>query len=236
MILRTCLIALAALLWIPTVHAQERLVFTSPENPMSKKVELVLKTAYGRLGIAIEVVHMPGKRALLMSNTGIYDGELIRSEVVLKQFENLIKVPVPISELNLFAFTHGQPLAKTNWEGLKGLNVGITIGSIYAEVKTAHLNPVRLVNTNQLFKMLSSDRIDVVIVSRNIGKYSIRTSSIPNIIMNEPPLFRSPIFHMLHKKHQLLLPKITAILSEMKKSGQIEKIVKVYLEENSNMF
>ncbi len=57
----------------------------------------ILKVAYGKIGIPIEMAVMPGKRALKESSKVKADGEVHRIFKIGEVYPTLIRVPTPIN-------------------------------------------------------------------------------------------------------------------------------------------
>ncbi|BFM14771.1 transporter substrate-binding domain-containing protein [Maricurvus nonylphenolicus] len=236
MLMIRSLIIVFSVAWVSVSGAQDKLVFPTVSNsPLSKALETVIHTAYGRLGIDVEVVHLPRKRGLMLSSQGLYDGELARTTIVLQKFPNLIRVPVTLYCFDIVAYTHHKPLPVVSWEGLKGLSVGVTLGMMKIEAQTVDLKTVKVVNLNQLFKMLATDRIDVVVANRLIGAATVLEGGFDNIVINDPPLTQTPIYHFLHDKHRGLLNDITEVLEQMLRSGELAQIYKNYAQQHLNL-
>ena len=68
------------------VEAQDSLVLSSTGSPIAKVAEKVLKKAYQRIGIQIQIEIYPAARALKMSNNGEVNGEVNRIKGINKKF------------------------------------------------------------------------------------------------------------------------------------------------------
>ena len=86
------------------------------------------------------------------------------------------------------------------------------------------MNVEKVTETEQLFNMLIRDRVDIVILPRDVGLKTLKAMNLKDIRMLEPPLQRDKLYHYLHKKNEALVPKITASLQEMGKKGLIQAI------------
>ena len=64
------------------------------------------------------------------------------------------------------------------------------------------------------------------------GNDVMTVMGLKNIQMRKPALASKEMFMYLHKKHVVLIPKISAALLEMKKDGSYRKIEKKYLIED----
>jgi len=84
---------------------------------------------------------------------------------------------------------------------------------------------------DQIFRILDAGRADVAISTRLEGLLTIKKLNLSGITVLEPLLEEIPLYHYLHKKHVLLVPKLAAILKRMEQEGQIKEIqAQVYQE------
>lgn len=72
-------------------EAQERLVLVTPPNTVDTVIsEVITRKAYKRIGIDVEILKVPGERALRMANSGKADGEVQRIDGISANYHNLI--------------------------------------------------------------------------------------------------------------------------------------------------
>ena len=78
--------------------AQEELIISGIKGSAAAEnvVTKILEEAYKRIGIKAIIKLVPGERALQMSGEGVVDGEAARFPGVMKNYPNLLKIPVPI--------------------------------------------------------------------------------------------------------------------------------------------
>ena len=108
--------------------------------------ERVLREAYGRLGIDLEVRRYPGSVALEKSNAGEVDGELQRIDGITRRFQHLIQVPIPVNYIQGTVFSKQKDLDFTPWHALRPYQIGIVKGILFAERGTRGMQ-VKAVDT-----------------------------------------------------------------------------------------
>ncbi|MCP4577392.1 MAG: amino acid ABC transporter substrate-binding protein [Deltaproteobacteria bacterium] len=206
--------------------AQEPLKFARIVNTPDQMVGAkILNAGYKRLGIPIEIVEMPGKRALLESSRGRIDGEVHRIFRVGDDYPALIRIPTPINYIEPTAFAKNLKLTVGGCSDLKTHRVGIVRGVKHAEECTQGMENVQVVNSSKLLmQILHRDRVDVVITARVNGLHQLKELNLEGIHALSPPLGREPVYHYLHKKHEALVPKIDGVFKEMQKDGTLEKL------------
>lgn len=203
----------------------QTLVFSTIEKSVNSDIsEEVMREAYKRLGYDIEVRRMPGSRALDMANSGKTDGELYRVSGVNEKYNNLIITPTAINKLEAVAFATDKSIKVNGIDSLKSFNIGIRRGIKFSEKLTKGIK-TRSVNSNQqLFSMLEKNRLDIVILARTNGTQALKNSKQSGIMILEPSIATYPLHHYLHKKHQGLVPKLDAVLKNMKEEGFIQSV------------
>lgn len=220
-----------AICCLPTSHAQTTLEFSSIENSVNSGISLlVLKEAYAELGISVKNLPLPGERALRTSNAGQADGELFRIKNVDKRYQNLLMVPTPINVLQAIAFSKAHDFTINGWDSLKPYHLGIQVGIKFAERGTQGMQPTTVDSNHQLFKMLDSQRVDIVVAAYSNGLQTIKKLKLNSIISLQPPIQEYPLYHYLHKKHRALVPKIDQVLKKMHESGRTQQIREGYLK------
>jgi polar amino acid transport system substrate-binding protein len=211
--------------------AQERLVLVTPVNTVDTVIsEVITREAYRRIGIDVEIKKYPGERALRIADSGKADGEVQRIDGIAAQYPNLIQVHPAINYIEGTAFTRTKTFAINGWESLRPYRLGYIRGIKFAERNTRNMNSSSVSDYRNLFKMLSNDRFEVVVSPRLNGLFQMRQLDIRDVRELKPAIMRFDLFHYLHNKHAKLVPKISAVFSEMAASGELAAIRKHVIE------
>jgi len=222
------LIAIGVMLtWIShPVIAQESITISTPEGVYVPVVsQKVVQEAYKRIGITVKFLEQPGERAILEANNGGVDGALNRVQGVQNKYPNLIMIPVPINTMSIGVFTKNLSFPVTGWKSLRPYNVLIRRGIKAIETQLPkELNYIYVTHGKQIFLMLDLDRADLGIYPIVEGQLIARSLGFKNIKVLYPPLYSVELFHYIHKRHERLIPQITAILQQMDTQGEIQKI------------
>ena len=206
------------------VHAQDKLVFSALEgSPLGIMVGEVLKEAYKRVGIEAELAFMPGSRALQMADDGKVDGAELRVETIRNRYKNLIMIPVPVYKTEIMVFSKNADIQVDGWESLKPYKIAAPAG--YTAILD-HLenHSVWRVSYEQIFRMLDAGRVEIGVVDRFNGLMTLGKLGLTGIKPISPPLKTIAFYNFLHKKHAALVPRITAVMQEMEKAGEIQAI------------
>jgi polar amino acid transport system substrate-binding protein len=185
----------------------------------------ILREAYGRLGIKVETMGLPAERALVMANAGTTDGVVIRIAGIDRDYPNLVMVPVLLLQLEAVVFTHTVDFPVKGWESLKPWRIGIIRGFKFAEQGTAGMRVLLTQNPEILFRNLERGYYDIAINERYSGLVACKQAGIENVRILEPPLEQLPMYHYVHASHRDLVPRLTAILQEMKASGRSAQLM-----------
>ena len=207
------------------LHAQNQLTFATVQDSANSKInEKVVREAYARLGYDIEVVWLPGVRALEMANNGEVDGELGRVAGIELRWTSLIMVPTMVNVLEGAVFTKNIEFEVAGWDSLRPYSIGVRRGIQFSDQGTQGMRR-QIVNSNQdLFNILRVDRVELIIVSLANGLKQLENIKYTVIKPLKPVIEAYPLHHYLHNKHRDLLPKIDAVLQAMEEEGVIQRI------------
>lgn len=194
-----------------------------------------IKEAYRRIDVEVTFTWLPNRRSLIEANDGKCGGEMMRIAGVERTFENLIRIPVSITQLEGVAFMNhvvekDLPYIKS-WEDLRDLRSYIILGELYAEQGTQDMVVGQVRNYKQLFEMLTKGHIDVGVGIREVGRVEL-TRHFPGstIHVHGDTLARSPMYHYIHKDNQHLAQRLEQVLNEMALKGEIKALNDAALE------
>ena len=207
-----------------SVVAAETVTASTNDNYVQRVSFEVMKEAYNRIGIDLQVKFMPGKRALQASNQGKTQAELARIDGIDKKFTNLVKVPVAINAVGASVFTIDKTFDVRGWDSLKPYSIGFRRGHLFAETGTKGMNTMPVKNVELLIDVLLAGRVDVVVTGQITGQMAIKNSGATNVRELTPVLQSYPLFHYVHKSQAALVPKLTEALEQMQSEGRIDQI------------
>lgn len=206
------------------------LVLSTMNADITKISALVLKEAYGSLGISIKIKILPAERALVSANMGIYDGEVSRIKGVNTKYSNLVLINVPINYVEFIVFTT-KKLKINNLESIRPYRIGILRGIKIAEKKTKGMNRILNSSIRIMFSNLIKDHLDLCLVSKVDGLIEKKNGNFKSIHILGEPLFKSGLYHYLHKKNKSLVLAIKKELIKMQKKGRIKRIRNNYIKK-----
>jgi hypothetical protein len=217
---------LGLLMLTSTLLVAEPLKFAQIANTPDQMVGAeILKVVYAKLGMPIEIVAVSGKRALIESSEGRLDGEVHRIVEIDSIYPSLLKIPTAINHIEATVFSKNIDYLPVGCASLEGKLIGIVRGVIYAELCTKGLNKMAIFpDSVSLMKSLDKNIVDYVMTARFNGLVQLKKLGINSIIALKPALSKKPLFHYIHKKHAVLIPKIDSIIMAMAKSGELNLI------------
>lgn len=211
-----------------TLHFKLGGMHGHPLNPMGVTI---LTEAYAQLGITIELVALPSPRSMELAHRGLLDGELGRIDGVTDMYPNLLKVDWPIIDLDTVAITSHPTLTFDEKPNLLNFRLGIVRGArINERVTYRPDNAVEVTHSEQLIRMLHTQRIDLAIMPRSVAQLLLKQD--PELRILEPSLGVHPIHHYLHRRHHAIVPELQRVLQRMAEEGRIEKIETEFLKQD----
>ncbi len=209
----------------PDVQASEKLVLAAVEGSQDVNAGVaVVKEAYRRLGIPVEVKWLAGKTALELSSSGRLDGEVQRIDGLDRRFEHLVQVPVPVNYLEGVAFSKRQDFPIQGWFSLRPYRVGIVRGILFAEQGTRGMRVTAAGSYKELIELLHRLDIDVAVMPRINGLFEIRQANLKTLKELPGVLETLFLYHYLHKKNAHLIPKLEQELKSMLLDGTTQRI------------
>ena len=214
-------------LWLSlTAHSQQTLIFAQINDTPDQVIGAeILRVAYRRLGIPIEIQLLPGKRALIETSHGRLAGEVHRIYRVGEDYPTLQRVPTSINYIEPSVFSNNKIFSVTGCQALKDYTIGRTRGVRHAEVCTQGMAHIKIFNNSRvLMENLKLNRVELAITAKINGIIQLNRLGQHSISVLTPPLRKMPVYHYLHDRHRGLIPKIDKIFKSMKEKGELERI------------
>jgi len=191
---------------------------------------IIMEEAFKRNDLKLELQPMPGSRSLQQAEDGKTDGDAHRIFDLIKNkgLHNLIRIPEIQQVIHDYAWSKKNLNLDNGWSDLSAYTVGVHLGTVFvpaqAKKHAKFVWPVN--NTEQMFKMLITDRLDLVIATPSNADI-LKTEAFKNSVIRriEPPLTSLDIYTYLHKKHRDLVPRVAESLHTMKVDGTYRKLI-----------
>ncbi len=183
---------------------------------LTPSVKAILTQAYGRLGYKVEFLHGTPERTVIEANSGRVDGELARIGRIGTMYPELVQVKVPVLTTHVVGYTGNRQFRNSSVEDISGLRVGYVEGAVFAELATKGFKNLWTVqHPLQLFSMLQSDRLDVIVLAEIVADALIEKHQYHGFLKIDAPLQELVFYHYLHTRNAHLAPKLEAVLRDM---------------------
>ncbi len=205
------------------VHYAEAPFFT----PEGHGIEQGLwQSVFEYLDIEVHFVELPSERAWLALNAGRYDGGQSASREVSRKYPHILQTREPSFQLALTAYAQAPTVSGINyvgWQSLDHYRLGVMLEWPFHPrlEKVNQKNIMRAKTGRQLFRLLTSGRIDIALLESWTGQYLLKNyPQSTDIQALKPPLAVRPVYLCLHRRHADLIPRIEAMLKQMKQTGE----------------
>lgn len=202
------------------------MVYTRPEpNPMVCFTKKLFSEAFSRLGITLETHFAPAARASSLVSTGQVDGDLSRVHKYDQLVDNIVRVEFP-NRTTRFAAYANSPITLKTWQDIRESDKRIVFmrGVAVAHKALDGLPPERLhvvPAANDGFELLNARRADIFIGLDWLGDKILREQYAASGIHKAGVIETITLHAFLHKKHELLAPKLADSLRALKNDGAL---------------
>ncbi len=190
----------------------------------SIKAFRILEEAYRRLGIQLRSEAMGHERSLRSANSGETDGDVMRMAGIEAQFSDLLRVPEPLYDYEVTAFTAGLTFKVEGWDSLRPYSLCVNRGMKVAEQGTEGMDRVFAHSPEQMIQMLRNGRCDVLVAGSPTWLEIDRLNAGP-VRELTPPIVKTPLYHLLNRRHAALVPRLAETLAAMRREGTIAEII-----------
>jgi polar amino acid transport system substrate-binding protein len=202
-----------------TIHAKEIRVGTilhiQPDHPT---VHLV-KKAYAELGFEMILERLPTERAILEMNRGeLLDANLAATVLFESHNPALIRVPVPIYQLEFAVFSNRPALKITEWSQLLPYNVVVIKGMLAVEQALAQNQGQQIeavMSLEQALRQLELGRNHLAVLPKFEAEAMLNVLQLKKVRVLSPSLAIVPAYHYVHSKHKSLVAPLTEVLARL---------------------
>lgn len=204
-----------------TVFLNASLAYIS--NPARLRAYLLIRQAFDDLGYAVEFDYLPPKRLIENIGIGKIDVACIRSAGMESQNKNILRIPVSVHQLKLFAYVLSSKVPNSGlWEDMPIDTVGLLHGAQNAKSYIPEeLMQKRLVRTSDRLtgaKMVAAGRLDVAVFPEIIfhAYDSVESEVLSRLVKLEPELGSIETYCFINAKRRELFDPLTAALASLK--------------------
>lgn len=206
-------------LWISLVlqvaSAQQLPPFTVTaslnQTALTIQIEQQLTQAYRAIGYQLNIQYLPAERSLKMSSQGKFDGELFRIAAVGQHYPELLQVPVPLAQIQLYAFVNaGREHEFGLWQQDATLRIGFVRGFKMAELYEVAGHKTMVNTPGQAVQMLQQNKIDLLMEDlQSLHEATAGDEQAANLVRLPDVLATEELYHFVHQRHQQLIPALS---------------------------
>lgn len=197
---------------------------------------LLMQRAYLELGIQMELSHMAADRALLE----LKKGELIDATLgAILLFESLhpelVRVPVPIYQMELAVFTADAGMQTVDWQILRNQPVIYVQGmqSVLFTLKQHQVSRAEAVlSLEQALKRLELGRDRFAVLPKFEAEAMLKKLQLHKVRQLEPLLARMKLYHYVHEKRRDLVAPLSEVLARLTGQAIEETKIGVNLQQH----
>lgn len=180
----------------------------------------LVKEAFKRMEIELEVADLPPARAMMYLDDGTIDAAGPRNKSVEKKYTHIIRSPEIFFNNELTAFSTDPTIKLSGWNSLKDYRVAYQNGWIVYETHVKQAKQIDVMRTQYaLFRYLTSHRTDLALSSKHVGLKVIRENNLKGVYLLAPPIDVRENYLYLHKKHAALAKEFAIVLRQLKADG-----------------
>jgi polar amino acid transport system substrate-binding protein len=183
--------------------------------------------AYDEAGIPVEFRLIPAGESLGLLSRGEIDGDLARIPVVVKGYEHIVQVPALVHNLEMVIITADDHPPVSGLEDLRRERLGFVENSRILVSMTEGYRRQMYADISQVVQALLDAQIDAAIVERYNARYELLRTGAKNLVVHEPPVSVSDLYHYLHEDHAELVPRLTAAIEGLHAGGDYLSIVEM---------
>lgn len=188
-------------------------------------LDTLVKKAFRRLDLQLEVIILPAERVLLNANRGIEDGCLLRIKGLEKRYPNLVRVPEMLMVSEFVAYSTAVIGSDPDLKKYQPYSLAYITGwQIFDTLFDNHPYLTRVKDADQMFTLLKVGRVDAVLYERWQGLGLLRAMQIKDVRLVHPPLVSKDMYMYLHKSHRHLVEKLASELASMKRDGTYDAL------------
>jgi len=213
--------------------------FHQPKSYEGQLSGMIFQEAFRRLGIELVIKIYPVPRATIEAEEGNVAGELTRLYEYQARVQNLIRVEEPLYKTRVAGYALKSDIQLNGWDSLKGAQFCIDHrrGLKHVKKRLSELVSKEFVGSlatpEQGLKRLINERCELYIdiafkVQNLLTAPQFRSAGIRNV----GTLNTSTVHGYIHKAYKQLVPKLEAIIKQMKEERLIEHYQSMILRQN----
>lgn len=203
------------------------IIGVEPDKWGYRASEQLLLAISKKLGITIELIPLPAKRATLWLKNGKIHGELGRLAIYSEVVPSAIKVPEPIITLPYYAYTNITGFMFTGLDSLKGHRIVTIRGFALANIILKDFETYQVASMMDAFEFIKANRAEFFIGNPMFAEEILNDKAFypAGIRRLEPPVATWSSYTFFSGAFPQLAEDYHHALVELKDSGRYQKIL-----------
>lgn len=205
--------------------------------PATLVAEQILREAYSRRGITIDVSYLPSRRVRYLARLGQLDGDLFRVRSMQREYTRMVRVPTPLLTGHLHCVVKDRDSLGIceNLGDVKG-PVAIHRGVRVAEefVSELGIDAIDADRYQQMASLVRHGRVKAAIVSSIEGIAPFSWPDWKGVVISETPLRQFTLYHYIHNRYQKEAGPLAEVLDEMRESGWTQTAISQFIKANAD--
>ncbi len=188
-----------------------------------QQIAQLMQKIYAPLDITPTLVVLPSERGLEYVNQGFYDAEAGRTSAIANAYPNLLQIPEPLATVQMAVFClKKEHCTLSTWQDYVVIQ-GSLITEQVCQRKKLTCNAVS--NDVSAFQALEKGHVEQILADDLFALGALCQSGLAAVYVRRLRDASYPIYHYINRKHQDLLPKLTASIKQLNSSGERDTIL-----------
>jgi polar amino acid transport system substrate-binding protein len=220
---RPIAVVLAALCTMTAAAQPLTLGRQSEDSLVSDISERIVTEAFARAGVPLTFRRLPLPRSLEAANDGEIDGDLHRIADVVARYPNLVQVPTPINRIDIVVYGPSPSIATLSRADVGKLRVAYPRGTVALVKHSRGMTATEATTRAGAIEMMLNARVDAVLAVHIDIESHRREGGIDGVHLWPHAWAAEALYLTLNRRHAALVPRIDAVLQQMKQEGRIER-------------
>jgi polar amino acid transport system substrate-binding protein len=209
---------------MPSIGAEPLTLGRQAEESLVSDIsQRIVTEAFARAGVPMVFRRLPLPRSLEAANDGEIDGDLHRIADVVSRFPNLVQVPTPINRIDIVVYGGSPAIEKLSRADIQKLRFAYPRGTVALVKHSRGMQATEAATRAGAIEMMINGRVDAVLGVYSDIEPSVLDGSLAGLYLWPRVWASEALYLTLNRRHAALVPRIDAVVRQMKQEGKIEQ-------------
>lgn len=197
-----------------TLNAEPVLSVSYVKHPAVQATYLpVVKAMYEKANVTIQLFEVSNSpRSVETLNDGFFDADIGKVLSSIKDHENIIYIPTPIATVGLYLICRREVVCnKTILDDDRKIIISRFSKKMLTNILPINAGVAQILSQHKINTMLSIGRVNYSLVADDINSGASNFHDKFTVFL----VSKEPYYHILHKKHQKIVPKLDLALKKI---------------------